>query len=69
MRIYSKLDKSKCKKYKYLGGHAINDTKWTIGKVYNIKNNDWNEPCIYLDDDTVAYRLNDYILKTLFEEV
>ena len=69
MIVRNKLDKSECKKYRYLGGHSINDDKLIPGKIYYIKNNDWNKPCIYLDDDTISYVLSDYILKTLFEEV
>lgn len=69
MIIRNKLDKNECKKYRYLGGHIINDDVLIPGKIYYIKNNDWDKPCIYLDDNTISYVLNDYTLKTLFEEV
>ena len=60
---------SECKKYKYIGGHEINDKKLNINKTYYIRENNWGSFYIINESNEPIWVLSKLVLETLFEEV
>jgi len=69
MKIIEHRDNNTCKKYKYIGGHIINDKKLTIGMTYYIRENNWGSPCIIDECNQISWVLSKLALNTLFKEV